>query len=133
VTTTITDGAVSINVSFKLEKDGEAALNEVRNAVNSMSGDLPAQMQTPSVTKSTVQGSPLITYAVRSIRLNETELSWFVDNDMTKALLDLSGVGEVSRIGGIDREIHIDLDPRLMSSLGLSAATVSARLKSVQS
>ncbi|RWJ17622.1 MAG: efflux RND transporter permease subunit, partial [Mesorhizobium sp.] len=133
VTTTITDGAVSINVSFKLEKDGETALNEVRNAVNSMSGDLPAQMQTPSVTKSTVQGSPLIAYAVRSVRLNETELSWFVDNHMTKALLALSGVGEVNRIGGIDREIHIDLDPRLMSSLGLSAATVSARLKSVQS
>ncbi|MER9025490.1 efflux RND transporter permease subunit [Mesorhizobium sp. M0815] len=133
VTTTITDGAVSINVSFQLEKDGEAALNEVRNAVDSMSGDLPAQMQTPSVTKTTVQGSPILTYAVRSVRLNETELSWFVDNDMTKALLAVPGVGQVSRIGGINREVQIDLNPQLMSSLGLSAATVSARLKSMQS
>ncbi|MFB2602031.1 efflux RND transporter permease subunit, partial [Rhizobium phaseoli] len=65
VTTTITDGTVSIKVSFKLEKDSETALNEVRNAVDSVKGDLPAQMEPPSVSKVTVQSSPLVTYAVR--------------------------------------------------------------------
>lgn len=133
ITTTITDGTVSISVSFQLEKDNQEALNEVRNAIDSASADLPAAMQTPSVTNVTVQGSPLLTYAVRSTRLNETELSWFVDNDMTKTLLSVSGVGEVRRIGGIDREVHIDLDPQIMSALGLIAATVSSQLKSVQS
>ncbi|WP_457588805.1 efflux RND transporter permease subunit [Ensifer canadensis] len=133
ITTTITDGSVSINVSFELEKDSEEALNEVRNAVDSASGDLPAEMQTPGVTKVTVQGSPLLTYAVRSPHLGETELSWVVDNDMTKALLAVSGVGEVSRIGGIEREVHVDLNPQIMGSLGLSAASVSSQLKSVQS
>ncbi|WP_047464136.1 efflux RND transporter permease subunit [Rhizobium rhizogenes] len=133
ITTTITDGSVTINVSFQLGKGSEEALNEVRNAVDSASSELPSEMQSPSVTKVTVQGSTLLTYAVRSARLNETELSWFVDNDMTKALLSVSGVGEVSRIGGIEREVHIDLNPQLMSALGLSAATVSSQLKSVQS
>ncbi|MCQ4630425.1 efflux RND transporter permease subunit [Shinella sp. CPCC 100929] len=133
ITTTITDGAVSITVSFQLEKDSEAALNEVRNAVDSASGYLPSQMQTPGVTKVTVQGSPLLTYAVRSTQLDETELSWFVDNDMTKALLAVSGVGEVSRLGGVDREVHVDLDAGIMASLDLSAATVSDRLRSMQS
>lgn len=132
ITTTVTDGSVVINVSFRLEKDSEEALNEVRNAVDSASGDLPSEMQAPGVTKVTVQGSTLLTYAVRSVRLNETELSWFVDNDMTKALLSVPGVGEVSRIGGIEREVHIDLNPQIMSALGLSAATVSSQLKSVQ-
>lgn len=133
ITTTITDGSVSINVSFQLGKNSEQALNEVRNAVDGASGDLPSEMQTPGVTKSTVQGSSLVTYAVRSARLNETELSWFVDNDMTKVLLSVSGVGEVSRLGGIDREVHVDLNPQLMNALGLNAATVSSQLKSVQS
>ncbi|MGV1988203.1 efflux RND transporter permease subunit [Agrobacterium sp. 22-221-1] len=131
ITTTITDGSVSISVSFELEKDSEEALNEVRNAVDSTT-DLPADMESPSVTKVTVQSSPLLTYAVSSTRLNETELSWFVDNDMTKALLSVSGVGEVSRVGGIDREVHVDLNPQIMGSLGITAATVSSRLKSVQ-
>ncbi|RFB75528.1 efflux RND transporter permease subunit [Methylovirgula sp. 4M-Z18] len=133
ITTTITDGSVSISVSFQLEKNSEEALNEVRNAVDSTTADLPSQMATPSVTKVTVQGSPLLTYAVRSTRRNETELSWFVDNDMTKALLAASGVGEVSRVGGIDREVHVDLNPQVMGSLGITAETVSSRLKSVQS
>ncbi|OWV85266.1 RND transporter [Rhizobium sp. R635] len=132
ITTTITDGTVSIKVSFKLEKNSEAALNEVRNAVDSVKGDLPAQMETPSVTKVTVQSSALVTYAVRSTALNETELSWFVDNDLTKALLSVPGVGQVNRIGGIDREVHVDLDPATMASLGVTAATVSSQLKAVQ-
>ncbi|HXV30984.1 MAG TPA: efflux RND transporter permease subunit, partial [Sinorhizobium sp.] len=55
ITTSITDGSVSISVSFKLEKDSEEALNEVRNAVDSAKADLPAQMETPSVTKVTMQ------------------------------------------------------------------------------
>ena len=132
ITTTITDGSVSIKVSFKLEKDSETALNEVRNAVDSVKGDLPAQMETPSVSKVTVQGSALVTYAVRSTALSETELSWFVDNDLTKALLSVPGVGQVNRIGGIDREVHVDLDPATMASLGVTAATVSSQLKAVQ-
>ncbi|MGY5811042.1 efflux RND transporter permease subunit [Rhizobium sp. LEGMi198b] len=132
ITTTITDGTVSIKVSFKLEKDSEAALNEVRNAVDSVKADLPSQMETPSVTKVTVQSSALVTYAVRSTALNETELSWFVDNDLTKALLSVPGVGQVNRIGGIDREVHVDLDPSTMASFGVTAATVSAQLKAVQ-
>ncbi|MBY5814995.1 efflux RND transporter permease subunit [Rhizobium leguminosarum] len=132
ITTTITDGTVSIKVSFKLEKDSEAALNEVRNAVDSVKGDLPAQMETPTVTKVTMQSSALVTYAIRSTALNETELSWFVDNDLTKALLSVPGVGQVNRIGGIDREVHVDLDPSTMASLGVTATTVSSQLKAVQ-
>lgn len=132
VTTTITDGTVSISVSFKLEKDSETALNEVRNAVDSATADLPAQMQTPSVTKVTVQSSALVTYAIRSAVLNETELSWFIDNDLAKALLSVPGVGQVNRIGGVDREVHVDLDPTTMAAFGVTATTVSAQLKSVQ-
>ncbi|MGO7039714.1 efflux RND transporter permease subunit [Rhizobium acaciae] len=132
VTTTITDGTVSISVSFKLEKDSETALNEARNAVDSATADLPAQMQTPSVTKVTVQSSALVTYAIRSAVLNETELSWFIDNDLTKALLSVPGVGQVNRIGGVDREVHVDLDPTTMAAFGVTATTVSAQLKSVQ-
>lgn len=132
VATTITDGTVSIRVSFKLEKDSETALNEVRNAVDSAKVDLPPQLDTPSVTKVTVQSGALVTYAVRSTTLNETELSWFVDNDLTKALLSVPGVGQVSRVGGIDREVHVDLEPSTMVSLGVTAATVSAQLKAVQ-
>ncbi|RWI57067.1 MAG: efflux RND transporter permease subunit [Mesorhizobium sp.] len=130
--TTITDGNVSIRVSFELEKNSEEALNEVRNAVDSARADLPSQMMAPSVTKVTMQSDALVTFAIRSTQLNETELSWFVDNDVTKALVSVPGVGQVNRVGGIDRQVHVDLDPATMSSLGVTAATVTSQLRSVQ-
>ncbi|AWI09918.1 efflux RND transporter permease subunit [Ereboglobus luteus] len=132
IQTTITNGLVSIVVVFEIEKNSEAALNEVRNAVESARNDLPADMTPPNVSKETTQPDILATYAVRSGKLDETELSWFVDNELTKTLLSVRGVGEVARLGGIDREIHVDLDPDAMTALGITATDVSAALGATQ-
>jgi multidrug efflux pump subunit AcrB len=132
ITTKITDGAVSISVTFKLEKDPQAALSEVRNAVDSARAELPSEMAAPTVSKSDTAGSALLTYAITSTKFDEQDLSWFVDNDLSKALLSVKGVSKVDRIGGIDREVRIDLNPAVMAGLGLTAETVSAQLKAMQ-
>ncbi|GAA5171806.1 efflux RND transporter permease subunit [Viridibacterium curvum] len=132
IVTTITDGSVSISVSFALEKNGEEALNEVRNAVDSARADLPSSMNAPTVSKVTTTGSAIVTYTIASDRYDEQELSWLVDNELTKALMTVKGVGKVSRIGGVDREVHVDLDPALMSGLGVTASQVSSQLKLTQ-
>ncbi|WP_267554320.1 efflux RND transporter permease subunit [Rhizobium rhizogenes] len=132
ITTKITDGSVSITVTFEVGKNTEAALNEVRNAVDSAQADLPKEMDPPTVSKVTVQSSPLLTYVIKSDRLNEKELSWFVDNDLSKMLLSVKGVGEVDRTGGVDREVHVDLNPSAMRSLGVTASDISTQLKAVQ-
>ncbi len=132
VTTTITDGSVSISVSFKLEKNSQAALSEVRNAVDSARADLPSEMSDPTVSKSEAASSPLLTYTVNASALDEQDLSWFIDNDLSKALLAVKGISSVTRIGGIDREVSIDLDPATMAGLGLTAETISTQLKAMQ-
>lgn len=132
ITTTITEGAVAISVSFQLDKDSETALSEVRNAVDSARANLPAGMNSPTVSKLTTSGSAILTFTIDSAQRDEKDLSWFVDNDVGKALRAVKGVDTVSRVGGIDREVHVDLDPTLMAGLGVTPADVSARLKSVQ-
>ena len=132
ITTTITDGAVSISVSFELEKNTEAALSEVRNAVDSARADLPSDMASPTVSKSTSAGSSLLTFSATSGKLDEQDLSWFVDNELNKALLSVKGVASSKRMGGIDREVHIDLDPALMAGLGVSPSAVSTQLNAAQ-
>ncbi|WP_211466871.1 efflux RND transporter permease subunit [Collimonas silvisoli] len=132
ITTTITDGSVTISVTFKLDKNSQAALSEVRNAVDSARANLPTEMSDPTVSKSEAAGSALLTYTATSSALDEQDLSWFIDNDFSKAVLAVKGVASVSRIGGIDREIRIDLDPVLMAGLGLTAETVSSQLKEMQ-
>lgn len=64
--------------------------------------------------------------------MDEEALSWFVDNDVTRALMAVKGMGKISRVGGVNREVRIELDPALMAGLGVTAADVSARLGQVQ-
>ena len=89
VTTTITDGSVSINVAFNIGKDSQVALDEVKSAVDQVLSELPSGMENPTVTKSELNESPLSTYVVSSERLDEAELSWLIDNDIEQALMCL--------------------------------------------
>jgi multidrug efflux pump subunit AcrB len=115
ITTTIIDGSVSINVSFEIDKDPEEALNEVRNAVDTAKANLPASMNSPTVSKVTSAGGALLTYTVEASNMSEEGISWFVDNDVAKNLMSVKGVSSVSRVGGVDREIHVDIDTAQMS------------------
>ncbi|RON52276.1 RND transporter [Pseudomonas frederiksbergensis] len=132
VTTVITDGAVNISVSFAIEKDGNEALNEVRNAVDSAIPQLPASLDTPSVSRLTTSASSLLTYVIDSDSLDEEALSWFVDNELSKKLLSVPGVALISRVGGVDREIQVNLDPALMAGLGIRVADVASQLRAMQ-
>lgn len=132
VTTTITDGSVSISVSFQVGKDVQVALEEVQNAVDQAQGDLPSEMDAPTVSKSSIGASPLVTFVVSSDRLDDAELSWFIDNDLERALMAVDGVGEVGRLGGVEREIRVELNPYLLNGLGLTAEDVNTRLDQVQ-
>ncbi|MBF0401780.1 MAG: efflux RND transporter permease subunit [Magnetococcales bacterium] len=132
IRTTITDGAAAIAVEFSIDKDAEVALNEVRNAVDTVRTDLPQEMNNPIISKKTTSGRGLVTFTVASAAMDMTDLSWFVDNTLAKAILSVAGVGKFARIGGVDREVEIALDPLRMAALGVSAADVSAQLKRVQ-
>ena len=132
ITTTLNDGSAVVAVEFVIEKDTEIALSEVRNSVDSIRGDLPGSMTDPVIAKITTAGNPIITYAVSSERMNEEALSWFVDNEVSKALASVKGVGRTSRIGGVDREIQVNLNPALMNGLGVTTADVSSALGNVQ-
>jgi hydrophobe/amphiphile efflux-1 (HAE1) family protein len=132
VSTTITDGSVAISVQFALEKNSEEALNQVRNAVDGVRAQLPSEMQAPTVSKVTTSGGAIVTYAAQSDRMTEESLTWFVDNEVAKAMRATAGVGEVQRVGGVDREVRVELDPAKLNGLGVTAATVAAQLTAVQ-
>jgi multidrug efflux pump subunit AcrB len=130
--TKILEGTVVITVEFNLEKDVMEAVNDVRDAVTRVRADLPADVKEPTVLRTTTAGRPLMTYALTSTRLDQEGLTWFIDNTVTKNLLTVNGVGRVKRIGGLNREIRIELDPLKMAALGVTPADISRRLKLVQ-
>jgi multidrug efflux pump subunit AcrB len=128
----LTDGTAVISVEFTIDKNTEVAQNEVRNAVDSIRASLPAAMTDPVVSKLSTAGSPILTVTVTSDKLDEEGLSWFVDNEVSKELLATQGVGQVSRVGGIDREVQVNLDPALMNGLGVTSSDISTQLGRVQ-
>ncbi len=130
--TSITDGLVTINIQFILEKPISDALIETKDAVDSVRADLPTDLQPPTVTAVRTTSNPLITYAVSSQRMDEEAMSWFVDDTMSRLLLALPGVGKFERIGGVSREVHVEVDPAKLAALGVTAARISQALGQVQ-
>ncbi|PWB84135.1 MAG: RND transporter [Methylocystaceae bacterium] len=130
--TSITDGLVTINIQFILEKPVSDALIETKDAVDSVRADMPTDLQLPTVTAIRSTSNPLITYAISSPRMDEEALSWFTDDTLSRLLLALPGVGKFERIGGVSREARVEVDPAKLASLGVTAAGVSHALGQVQ-
>ncbi|MGV7211445.1 efflux RND transporter permease subunit [Oxalobacteraceae bacterium A2-2] len=135
--TTVLDGAATITVEFILEKQLNEAVNEVRDAVARVKPDMPAELRDPTVTKASTAGRVVQTFTVAAgpdagNSYDTQELSWFVDNTVSKRLLAVPGVGAVKRVGGVYREIRVELDDARMAALGVSALDVSRQLRLVQ-
>jgi multidrug efflux pump subunit AcrB len=132
ITTTVQDGVVTLMVEFRLEKPVQEAVDDVRSAVSRVRSDLPADLRDPVVTKLELASQPVLAFTVSSPRMDEEALSWFVDNDLSRRLLAVPGVGAVNRVGGVNREIRVALDPLKLDALGITAADVSRQLGQVQ-
>jgi multidrug efflux pump subunit AcrB len=130
--TKVQDGVVTITAEFRLEKPTQEALDETRSAVQQVRADLPADLRDPIVSKVNISGGAVLAYAVRIPSMDDEALSWFVDDTLTRKLLAVKGVGSVTRVGGVSREVRITLDSAKMQSLGVSAAVVSRQLRDVQ-
>ncbi len=130
--TKVQDGVASVTVEFRLEKPTQEALDDVRSAVSRVRSDLPADLRDPTISKVDLAGAPILTYTVASSRMDEEALSWFVDNEVTRAMLAVRGVGSVARVGGVTRELRVELDPARLLALNISAADVSRQLRVVQ-
>ena len=130
--TKVQDGSALVTVEFRIEKPSQEALDDVRDAVSRIRADLPGDLKDPVITKMNVAGAPILTYTVASTRMDEEALSWFVDNTVTKALLSVRGVGAVARVGGVTRELRVELDPDRLLALRATAGEVSRQLRLVQ-
>ena len=132
IRTTLQTGAATMVTEFVLEKDIQEAVDDVRSAVGEVRGDLPAAANDPIITKVSTAGFPVVTYSVASDNMNVEDLSWFVDDTVTKRLSDIPGVSTVSRIGGLQREITVAADPIALSGLKYPIAQLSEQITGIQ-
>ncbi len=130
--TKVQDGAVTITAEFRLEKPVQEAVDDVRSAVSRIRSELPGDVRDPIVSKLDMASLPVLAFTVRSNSLDDEALSWFVDNEISKKLLSVRGVGGVARVGGVTREVRVALDPFKLQALNATAADVSRQVRQVQ-
>lgn len=129
VTSTVNDGISTTVVEYRMEVPTEEAVQDTKDAIDQIRGDLPATIEAPIVSKIDVEGQAIMTFAVTAPDKTLEELSWFVDDTITRGLQGRPGIGRVSRFGGADREIRVELDPVRLDSFGISAAAVNQQLR----
>ncbi len=132
MTSTVDEGASTTSIEFRFGTDLSAALDDVRDAMTRIRSDLPPDANEPIVSRVTTAGGAIVTWSVASDNMTDTELSWFVDLTVTRELSSVPGIGRVSRVGGVAREIRVDLDPDRMAALGATASDVSRQLRRIQ-
>ena len=130
ITSLAIEGQSRIFIEFAIGTPIDRAVADVRDAVAKVRVNLPQGIEEPVVQRLDIDQQIGI-FAVSSSALTDEQLSWFVDNTINKRLLSMEGVAQVSRGGGVSREIRIELDPARMQALGVTAAQVNQQLRSL--
>src|SRR5208283_3703706 len=101
---TVTDGSSVTIVQFNVGSvDIDRALNDVKDQIAKIRGDLPRTIDEPIVSRIDIEGLPIVTYAASAPGMSVEQLSWFVDDSVARDLQSIRGVGEVKRLGGVER------------------------------
>ncbi|HID7483416.1 TPA: efflux RND transporter permease subunit [Morganella morganii] len=131
ISSSVTEGISSTTVEFNLDVDPYIATNDVREQISQIRGELPQSIDEPLINRIDVEGGAILRYAVSSDTVPAADLSWFIDDTISKQLIMLPGVQKVSRQGGADRVIRIEPDADKLSALNLSVTTVNEWLRGV--
>ncbi|MEL6486476.1 MAG: efflux RND transporter permease subunit, partial [Pseudomonadota bacterium] len=123
------EGSSGTFVEFEIGTDITLALSEVQTAIDGVRPTLPDGILEPQIQKVNIGGDSIGYVAVEADDMTIEELSWFIDDTVSKSLLKIEGMAEVGRFGGVDREIEVILDPAKMQALGVTATQINNVLR----
>jgi hydrophobic/amphiphilic exporter-1 (mainly G- bacteria), HAE1 family len=121
---TSVEGVCQVFITFLLEKNPDIAAQEVRNKVDLIVNDLPVTAEQPIVQKLDTDVAPVVRIAVSAPR-SPREVTDIADKKIKQQIESISGVGEVTIIGGRTREIQVWVDPDKMRAFNVTVAQVA--------
>ncbi|MGA0602742.1 efflux RND transporter permease subunit [Caulobacter sp. KR2-114] len=131
IASSVNQGESTTVIQFELGQDLQKATDDVRSKVDQTRAELPRDVDPPIVQRLEIDDQPIISYAVVAPNMSEQDLSWFIDNTLTRVLQARPGVAQVSRVGGVDREVNVIVDPDRMAALGVTADQINTALNAV--
>ncbi len=129
IKSSITDGSSMTTIEFQLGTNTDRAVNDVKDAVAKIRQELPRTINEPIIQRLDIEGLPIVTYAASAPSMTLEQLSWFIDDTVARKLQGVRGVAQVSRVGGVKREIRVSLIPERLLALGITAGEVNQQLR----
>lgn len=130
INSTSRDGVSRINISFKLDRDLDAAANDVRDAVSRVSAQLPEQADPPQIQKANADASPIMFLNFTSTTMNRLQLSDYAQRYLVERLSTVPGVANVGVGGAQFYSMRIWLNPDAMAARGITVEDVETALTS---
>ena len=127
----ISEGNSTTIIQFAIGTPVDRGIDDIRDAVTQIRGDLPDGILEPRIERVKINDDDLGSYTAIGTDMTVEQLSWYIDNTVSKELLSVNGMASVERNGGVDREIRVILDPAKLASYGLTAAQVNQQLRQV--
>src|SRR5580704_9241646 len=118
---TSSQGVSLVVIAFNLDKDADVAAQEVRDHINNVLPDLPKGIDPPVVSKIDPDAIPVLFVNLNG-KASIRELTELADKRVRRQIESISGVGQVSIVGGRKRQINIWLDPLALQASGLTAS-----------
>lgn len=118
ITGTSGPGSSTVTIKFKYGINIDEKIREIQSKINNIKGNLPDDIEEPTVKKMDPNASPIITYNISGKDLSDLYL--IADNQIKPVLEKISGISEVAISGGEEEEIRIELNPEKLNSYGLN-------------
>jgi HAE1 family hydrophobic/amphiphilic exporter-1 len=121
VTSTSVEGRSTVVVQFELSTDIDVALNDVRAKVDAIVGQLPNEVEKPTIAKIDTSSTPVLYFAVSATGMSSRDLRTLIDDKLKDRFARISGVAEVGVQGGDIRELQVQIkkDQLLRYGIGL--------------
>ncbi len=127
ITSTSNSGQSIIVAEFNWDTDMDFAALDMREKIDLVKGYLPEDAEEPLIFQFDPSMIPIIQYGVSSGK-DLAKLKKEVENDVIPELERLEGVASVNLVGGLDKQILIELDQSKMDNYGISFSTVTRNL-----
>jgi HAE1 family hydrophobic/amphiphilic exporter-1 len=124
------DGYAQIITLFLFEKDPQVATQDIRDAISGIRADLPVEMKEPVLQRFDPADQPIVSMTIASPAMSPAQLTRLVDPDITSKIRGVPGIAQVQLVGGVKREMTIQLNPQALQAAGIGVGQVVQALQS---
>ncbi|MEX2662912.1 MAG: efflux RND transporter permease subunit [Vicinamibacterales bacterium] len=129
ITSSALDSFGNLIVQFVFEKNLQEATQEIRDEIAAIRNELPPEMEEPVLTRFDPGDLPIVSLTLSSTALSGPELTRLADPDITRDLRGIRGVAEVNVVGGVERELTVELRPQALQASGVGVGQVVQALQ----